>query len=662
MLAQPAGVPCLFNPLPITRLAVVDGALVSLPPLAAVAVSEARRTDFSPVDVTDSRISNGIVAATIDESGVLVGVAIDAEPLLLESGGVLTLYPDRPANFESWDIDLQALGLGETVATPATISVDRDADGLRGSLVVQRKLGQSSSVTQRFTLESGSRVLRIEVELDWRESETLLKLHFATGYRGTHVRCGAPFGSILRPQQPGALAAEAMWEIPASRWIAGTDDGGRRGMFIVTDAKYGLSCDAGDWGVSLVRSPRVTGFDSHREAYPARLSRLEPTSIYSDQGKHSICVAIGRYDSAAAREDHPAALADTLFTRPVQYLGEPRSAGFRGLTGGDTLVPCWAKPVGTDCWVLRLHEVSGEYGSARIDLDPGWTAQRVDLAERPFGGPMVDHRFEYRPYEIVSLMIRGAAIRGADGQSRDSGSTSLWQGFHRTDFRVDGRACTLVRPVAALPSRPWIWRTEFFGAFASVDVALLKAGFHLAYIDVQNMYGSPTAMGHMDAFYACLTTDYGLASKPVLEGFSRGALFAMNWAVRNPGSVSCLYLDAPVCDFRSWPGGRGKAAGSAEDWQRLLVTYGLTEREALGSGLSPVDNLRFLAAAGIPIVAVYGAADVDLPPEENILLVETRYVELGGEIKMIAKPGIGHHPHSLGDPTPILDFLFTRAL
>ena len=29
----------------------------------------------------------------------------------------------------------------------------------------------------------------------------------------------------------------------------------------------------------------------------------------------------------------------------------------------------------------------------------------------------------------------------------------------------------------------------------------------------------------------------------------------------------------------------------------------------------------------------------------------------GGKIKVIRKPGVGHHPHSLKDPTEILDFL-----
>jgi pimeloyl-ACP methyl ester carboxylesterase len=76
----------------------------------------------------------------------------------------------------------------------------------------------------------------------------------------------------------------------------------------------------------------------------------------------------------------------------------------------------------------------------------------------------------------------------------------------------------------------------------------------------------------------------------------------------------------------------------------------------------PIDNLRPLARAAVPIIAVYGEADVDLPPAENILLVQKRYAELGGEITVLAKKGVGHHPHSLLDPTPILEFILPRAL
>jgi pimeloyl-ACP methyl ester carboxylesterase len=239
-------------------------------------------------------------------------------------------------------------------------------------------------------------------------------------------------------------------------------------------------------------------------------------------------------------------------------------------------------------------------------------------------------------------------------------TSSSWEGYRCERFVSAGRDCILVRPELPMDDNPWIWRTEFFGEFHALDLALLKAGFHLAYINMQDMYGAPIAMRHMDSFYAQMTGTFGLSNRCVLEGFSRGALFALNWAALNPQSVAGIYLDAPVCDFRSWPGGKGRARGSLEDWRRLKEVYGFTEEQALAYGSNPVDRLMPIAAAGIPIIAVYGAADVDLPPEENILLLQSRYRALGGEIAVIAKPGVGHHPHSLADPTPLFDFVLSR--
>ena len=238
---------------------------------------------------------------------------------------------------------------------------------------------------------------------------------------------------------------------------------------------------------------------------------------------------------------------------------------------------------------------------------------------------------------------------------------SQWSGYQRLDFEVDGRAALLVRPKAPAPGAPWIWRTEFFGHEPQGDIALLGRGFHVAYLDVQNMYGAPVAMKHMDQFYAHVTRAYGLSPKPVLEGFSRGGLFAFNWAALHPDRVAGLYVDAPVCDFKSWPGGKGVGPGSPGDWQTLLKVYGLTEAQALAYDKNPVDNLAPLAKAHIPILAIIGDADEVVPVSENINLVETRYKALGGKIQVIRKPGGKHHPHSLPDPTPIVDFAVLAA-
>ena len=134
-----------------------------------------------------------------------------------------------------------------------------------------------------------------------------------------------------------------------------------------------------------------------------------------------------------------------------------------------------------------------------------------------------------------------------------------WNGYPQRDFLVNGSVATLVSPKNALTGKPWIWRPQFFGAFPSVDIALLAKGYHVAYINLGNSFGAPIAMNAMDGFYSYLVQKEGFSPKPVLEGFSRGGLFALNWAARNPDKVAALYLDAPVCDFNSWPGGKGKS-------------------------------------------------------------------------------------------------------
>ncbi len=253
------------------------------------------------------------------------------------------------------------------------------------------------------------------------------------------------------------------------------------------------------------------------------------------------------------------------------------------------------------------------------------------------------------------------AIPTTRAQNLPPDKLSAWEGQERRDFQVDGRDCLLIVPKGAAPGEPWIWRTEFFGHEPQADLALVERGWHVAYMDLQNLYGGPEAMNHMDKFYEHLTTKRGLSRKPVLEGFSRGGLFTLNWAARNPRKVSCIYNDAPVCDFKSWPGGKGKGKGSPEDWQRCLKAYGLTEPEALSYRLNPVDNLKPLAKAKVPILHVCGDADDVVPIDENTLLLQRRYKAFGGVMDVIAKPGVGHHPHSLKDPAPIVDFILRHT-
>lgn len=234
-----------------------------------------------------------------------------------------------------------------------------------------------------------------------------------------------------------------------------------------------------------------------------------------------------------------------------------------------------------------------------------------------------------------------------------------WNGFTRHRFTVDGCEAWVVEPKTALPGKPWSWCLEFPDAFVERCAApqLLARGFYHAHISVGNTFGCPAAVKHFYAFYDAVCVQ-GLASKVALIGLSRGGLYAYRWAAENPEKVSVIYGDAPVCDFKSWPGGKGKGAGSKSDLNALMTCYHFKdEAEAMAYMGNPVDILAPLAKANVALIHVVGDADEVVPVAENTAIVEKRYRELGGEIRVIHKPGVGHHPHGLENPAPVVDFI-----
>jgi len=266
---------------------------------------------------------------------------------------------------------------------------------------------------------------------------------------------------------------------------------------------------------------------------------------------------------------------------------------------------------------------------------------------------------------IAPSLLIGAESPGqsANDISLSEGKIDQWHGFTRHLFTVDGCECWIVAPKTPAAGNPWVCCMHFPDAFTDRVGApkLLENGLYYLHIQVGNTFGSPDALKHFDAFYRAFTKA-GLAKKGALIGISRGGLYAYNWAALNTDKVVCIYGDAPVCDFKSWPGGKGKSRGSLRDWNSLIQCYGLRdEKEALDYKLNPVDNLAPLAKARISLIHVVGDVDRTVPVAENTAIVERRYKELGGDITVIHKPGVDHHPHGLDDPTAVVEFILKQT-
>lgn len=224
-------------------------------------------------------------------------------------------------------------------------------------------------------------------------------------------------------------------------------------------------------------------------------------------------------------------------------------------------------------------------------------------------------------------------------------------------YVFEGHQAKIVFPKKKHPNNYWIWRARFWGSEPQVDKALLEKGFHLVYIDVANLFGNDKAVNLWNKFYDHCVQTYGLNKKVVLEGFSRGGLMVYNWAAVNTDKVFSIYADAPVCDIKSWPGGLFNGEGNPNAWELCLKAYNLDTISVKNFKHIPLNNCVAVARAGIPVIHVYGDADRVVPFEENTQLLAERFEQENGIIKLIRKEGVGHHPHSLKDPEPIVNFI-----
>lgn len=256
---------------------------------------------------------------------------------------------------------------------------------------------------------------------------------------------------------------------------------------------------------------------------------------------------------------------------------------------------------------------------------------------------------------LISVLLAMMTVLSSFGQD------NIFPAYRTEDFSFKGHEAKVVFPNKK-SNGYWIWRARFWGHEPQVDKALLEKGFHVVYIDVADLFGNQEAVELWNNFYRFCVDKYKFNPRVVLEGLSRGGLIIYNWASQNTDKVACIYADAPVCDIKSWPGGLYGGMGSPEAWKKCLKAYNLDEQSVFDFKGIPIYTCINVAKAGIPVLHVFGDSDKVVPHEENTAVLAKNFEAAGGEIKLISKRGIGHHPHSLENPEPIVEFILNNTL
>ena len=243
---------------------------------------------------------------------------------------------------------------------------------------------------------------------------------------------------------------------------------------------------------------------------------------------------------------------------------------------------------------------------------------KPDFADEKFARSYyygLDSTYKYLKEERTYAICRGPGFVECYDRY-DAKTSSRWG--------IGGMAVIVPKTVAE--GKPWVFRADPISRDAMVDQALLAKGFHIVITPITAQAGP--VRQQWDETYKFFI-DHGFSKKPVMEatGTAAGEIYA--WAIENPEKVSCIYCRNPA--LRS-----------------------LMMKE------SPLDNLAPLAKAGVPLLHDCGSLDPWL--DDHTRVVEKRYKELGGQIKVLIKEGEGHFPIVRQEPKPIVDFILSHSI
>ena len=229
--------------------------------------------------------------------------------------------------------------------------------------------------------------------------------------------------------------------------------------------------------------------------------------------------------------------------------------------------------------------------------------------------------------------------------------------YQMKEFRFAERDAIIIYPSGKANGR-MILKTEYLDAFPAFDQAMLGKGYHIIHIFHRTRWATDEENDIMAEFVRYCAKEYGLDERCILEGMSCGGLQAAKFAETYPELTAVVYLDAPVLNILSMAGlGECSRDAVPSFWCELVAAYGVSHSTIVNFRKSPIDNMQPLIDHNIPIIMLYGDSDDVVLYNENGRVLEDFYRANGGNLKVIQKAMVGHHPHGLHDPAPIIEFV-----
>ncbi|MFF2328024.1 MULTISPECIES: alpha-mannosidase [unclassified Streptomyces] len=345
-------------------------------------------------------LDNGVLRVTVDRDGLISAVRdLPARRDVLAPGhraNLLQLHPDHPNHWDAWDLDRHYRRTRTDLTDADSVALVEEGP-LRVAVRVVRTFGKSR-ITQEIRLAAGSGQIDIDTEVDWQESEKVLKAAFPLDVHAERSTAEIQFGHIHRPTHGNTGWDAARFEICAHRWLRVAEPG--YGIAVVNDSTYGHEVTRTPHASGLGTTVRLTLLRAPHSPDPA-----------ADVGRHRF-----RYALVPGATVQDAVRAGLALNLPLRAAVAPAVPSL--ITTGHPAVTVESVKLAEDRSgevIVRLYESAG--GRAEATLRAGFPVVRAritDLLERPLyeatpEGPGL--ALALRPFQIMTVRLTPARAR-----------------------------------------------------------------------------------------------------------------------------------------------------------------------------------------------------------------------------------------------------------
>ena len=226
---------------------------VNIPSYSFVKLQKIGKTDNKRIEFCKPLIlENDLIKYEFSENGEII-FAFDKETGMnvLNKGNVLSLYDDRPVDWDAWDVDI--FYENQLIETAKSYFLKHLVSGpVRSGIQFVLKIGKSE-ITQNVYLATNTKRLDFETSVGWKEQHKMLRVSFDTTIKSSEASFDIQYGYVKRNTHRNTSWDMAKFESAAHKYVdlSGYD----YGVALLNDCKYGHKVLDSVIDLNILRAP-----------------------------------------------------------------------------------------------------------------------------------------------------------------------------------------------------------------------------------------------------------------------------------------------------------------------------------------------------------------------------------------------------------------------